>query len=1000
MFSAYLQDIHNSPFMREFDSLGNRLFLFDGINANLALNGHSLDDRIMGCFPQQALATPTAVSGAGLSAGASLSYAIRRVIKIAGQEIYSSVTLANPLELSFNTLFCSTGHALLAAFQAIADGEFKFTLDGNDYNITGVDTTGATSLADVAATIQSALRTSTGNIAITCAYSTDHFEIKADKTMTPVAGITDGIGTDISSTGGICGRAGQATYTAAANLKAAIILNQYEFAPIPADARAKNYYQIFRNKPENSTVLYMVDELSQEEFVNVADTWVTDTAYKAGDNSKSSTVLYVSLKDHTSGASTEPGTGADWQTYWRIVPISANTAWVTDTVYAANNVRRNGNLLYTCKTAHTSSAAREPGLGADWHTYWVKHGTATYTDSLADADLAVSPVIDLSAEEQNTFVPPCRFARAYKGAIVCGGSDPYSEGRISVETASLTKVKIHAGPAVRPTDIGANIALGTDPIIHTITDVDPVKNEYTITPASGTAYPDAAAWATGTAYVENDRRSGSDGRLYNCIADHTSAAINEPGTGADWDFYWENVSADYVLFRDPDTVYVTKPLPDDIESYALGTELYPNFADSKLKGIATHAGICYTLRSGGVESLEGTYESGFTLAPIAGAPPGCRSHATIVDDRHKAPFLMYYSGEAGVVAISGGAAKIMSDNISDIFRYEVDHAYDDYTHAVYDPAKQLYHLWLFRVGEVTATNLRVPQMMLTYDLKNQTWVSGELAASASGLWIDASGIPMVVVGIAGGVAKLADVGYDGLDISGTLVNADTVTTTGFTDVSANFPVSAAGVVGLCGLPIHLSNPAGTIRIRSIIKSNTATAITVYGPWETTPAAGWKYHIGAIRWYLETGELGFTNSFEFEKKNNRVFAIGDCQEYDAWAIDTPYVSDDKIDKPDACYRCTSPHTATAANEPGVGANWATVWEKLEVNVKISVRGTRDAADRIGAATFDLKKSDKMELPNNQLGIRSRGYVVRMEGDGTEPLGILALSPEEEPVTKKR
>lgn len=984
--------------MREFDTLGNRLFLFDGINANLALNGHSADDRIMGCFPQQALATPAAVSGSGLPAGASLSYAVRRVIRIGSFEIVSSVTLAEPLELAYNIYACGTSHANLAAFQAVSDGEFAFTFDGSVFNITGIDTTGATSLADVASTIQSALRTSTGNIAVKVEYATTHFTISSDKAMSNLTGVTDGIGTDISNTGGIAGRAG--TYTAAANLRVAIVLKQYEFAAIPSDARAKIYYQIFRNKPENSTVLYMVDELSQEEFANVADAWTADVAKVAGDNVKHSGVLYVCLKDHTTGSASEPGVGADTATYWRSVLVSANTAWVTATAISVNDVRRNGNLLYTCRKSHTSGSASEPGVGEDFRTYWVKLGTATYTDKLANADLPEYPYIDLSADEQNNFVPPCRFARAYKGCLVCGGSDPYAEGRISVESASMTKVKLHAGPDIRPTDIGANIALGTDPVIHTITAVDQVTNELTISPASATAYPDAAAWNTATAYTENDKRSGSDGYLYNCIVSHTSDADTEPGVGDDWESCWEDISTSYVLFRDPDTVYITKPLPDDIESYKLGTELYPNFADSKLKGIATHAGICYTLRSGGVESLEGNHDTGFSLAPIAGAPPGCVSHASIVDDRHKSPLMMYYAGEAGVVAISGGSARNMSEQIADIFKYEVDHVYDDYTHAVYDPHRQLYHLWLFRVGEVLATNLRVPQMMLTYDLKNNTWVSGELAASSSGLWIDTDGRPMLVVGIAGGVAKLADVSYDGQDIRGTLTSGDTFSATGFTDADAAFPVSAADVTGLCGLPVHISNPDNSIRLRAIIKSNTATSVTIYGPWTVTPEAGWKYHIGAIRWYLETGELAFSNSFEHEKKQYRVMAIGESEICDDWIADASYDAGDKIDKPDACYRCTVGHIAATATEPGVGADWATVWEKIEVPVTMSIRGTRDTKERVGTATFDLKKSDKMELPKAQIGIRSRGYVVRMEGDGTEPVGILALSVEEESATKKR
>jgi hypothetical protein len=46
--------------------------------------------------------------------------------------------------------------------------------------------------------------------------------------------------------------------------------------------------------------------------------------------------FYASIKDHTSGATTEPGIGADWKTYW--VPVTgqiADNAWTTSTFFRA-----------------------------------------------------------------------------------------------------------------------------------------------------------------------------------------------------------------------------------------------------------------------------------------------------------------------------------------------------------------------------------------------------------------------------------------------------------------------------------------------------------------------------------------------------------------------------------------------------------------------------------------------------------------------------------------
>lgn len=1004
MFSDYLQDIQATRVMRDWETLGERMFLCDGINPNLAVNGYSPDDRIMGCFPQLALATPTAASGAGLPPGASLIYGIRRVVKIGGQEIFSSTTTADAVQLDYDQLACSTGHANLAAFQAIANGEFKITLGGNPYNILGVDTTGVGSLAEVASAVQAAIQETTANLTVVVEYSTDHFVIKADRSVAVLAAVAGGSGTDISGAAGLKGTAGSAT--TASSLRAVITLKQYEYISTKADSRAKVYYQIFRNKPDNNTMLYMVDELSQDEFANVAAAWGTGTAYVAGDNVIVSAVLYVCLADHTSGASTQPGVGADWALKWRTVLVGAPTAWITSTAYVANDCRRSGSILYTCKVNHTSGASTQPGVGADWKTYWAKYGSNTYTDKLADADLADYPYVSLEESERYNFVPPCRYIRTFKGSLILGGSDPYSEGRVSIETSTKTKVKFHACPDIRAVDVGAQLTIGTDPVIHTITDWDPVKNELTITPEAATASPDITTlWLTNTAYTAGDDRLGSDGFVYNCLVGHTSGATTEPGVGVDWETYWEDISTEYTLFRDPDTLYICKPLPDEIESWMTGTEVYPNFARAKIRGIAVHSGICYILREGGVESLEGTQDSGFSLAPIAGSPPGCASHATIADDRCYSPMLTYYAGEAGYVMISGGSYKVVSQDIEEMIRSDVDHLNDGYTHGTYDPGRQLYHSWLFRAGEAESTGLDVPQLMLTYDFNTGAWVSGELAASVSGLWQDADGRNMVVVGIAGGVAKLADVGYDGADIKSTLVAGDTITDTGFTDISAAFPVSATDVVGLCGLPICVKDATGENRARYIIKSNTATAIVIYGEWSVNPAAGWTYHIGAIRWYMETGENAFTNSFELEKKNYRVMAIGDCESYDEWTLNDYYYAADKVDVSGAnstisTYRCILDHLAIATTQPGTGANWATYWEVLTVPVTVSIRGTRHASEKIGSQTFDLKHSDKIELARDQIGIRSRGFVVRMEGEGTEPLAILALSVQDTPVTTKR
>lgn len=88
---------------------------------------------------------------------------------------------------------------------AITDGEFAISIDGVDYELTGIDFTGVTDMDDVAGVIQTAIRAATGNEE-TVVWSTDHFvitsSISTDSSAVGVtSSVTGGTGTDISGAG-------------------------------------------------------------------------------------------------------------------------------------------------------------------------------------------------------------------------------------------------------------------------------------------------------------------------------------------------------------------------------------------------------------------------------------------------------------------------------------------------------------------------------------------------------------------------------------------------------------------------------------------------------------------------------------------------------------------------------------------------------------------------------------------------------------------------------
>lgn len=59
--------------------------------------------------------------------------------------------------------------------------------------------------------------------------------------------------------------------------------------------------------------------------------------------------------------------------FWRDgapVEVSSPAAWVTATAYTAGEAVENGGDNYVCILAHTSGASTEPGVGASWETNW------------------------------------------------------------------------------------------------------------------------------------------------------------------------------------------------------------------------------------------------------------------------------------------------------------------------------------------------------------------------------------------------------------------------------------------------------------------------------------------------------------------------------------------------------------------------------------------------------------------------------------------------------
>lgn len=112
-------------------------------------------------------------------------------------------------------LFCGqAGSTTYTDYTGITDAEFSVTIDGTARNITGINLSTATSMADIATLIQTAVRAVTSGTEV-LTYQDDYFVINSGTTgssssVSVLSAVTGGSGTDISGASYINGLTGVA----------------------------------------------------------------------------------------------------------------------------------------------------------------------------------------------------------------------------------------------------------------------------------------------------------------------------------------------------------------------------------------------------------------------------------------------------------------------------------------------------------------------------------------------------------------------------------------------------------------------------------------------------------------------------------------------------------------------------------------------------------------------------------------------------------------------
>lgn len=180
----------------------------------------------------------------------------------------------------------------------------------------------------------------------------------------------------------------------------------------------------------------------------------------------------------------------------------------TSTFIGSSIVTKEG-VSYQCYVAHTSSSINEPGKGVDWNTYWKVTQSGDYeTWSLGQSYITGIDILNDCGVDKD------------KGGKV--GISTY----IPISASSYTECTVVTNILgyLNSPDLSASILSMNTSAMNIMFDEDFL---------SATIYHDTVTIGTSS---------------YACILDHTSSLSNEPGSGVDWETYWE-------------IVYINSPYP-------------------------------------------------------------------------------------------------------------------------------------------------------------------------------------------------------------------------------------------------------------------------------------------------------------------------------------------------------------------------------------------------------------------------------------------------------
>ena len=265
----------------------------------------------------------------------------------------------------------------------------------------------------------------------------------------------------------------------------------------------------------------------------------------------------------------------------------------------------------------------------------------------------------------------------------------------------------------------------------------------------------------------------------------------------------------------------------------------------------------YVFKQRHIYKIVGEPDAGLQVLPVS-YERGCIAKRTAITSGDK----LYFLDRAGLLTIDA-AGGLPGAPVSEKIRKFILDATDGQIQnacAAWWPDKKLYLLALPGLQAQSSGGAGPGQTIndgvLAYHEPTGQWMGpwlGIYAASMATVWKSSQSFDVWIGDYWGRLHQFTGDNKDGHDLAGKTYNGtvSSATTSTLTDSTASFPLDSAAT----GLFVLVTTTAGGRQIRMLSEAS-ATVLTIYGTWTSTPNSGETYYIGHIYSHAETGDLVF------------------------------------------------------------------------------------------------------------------------------------------------